>query len=152
MNESKPTLIVIGALVVVVGIGILVVKIFPGSSPSERSNREVALGCTTDMATQFHIHPHLRIVKSGKDIIIPANIGIKPGCMNALHTHDTSGTIHVESPQKRDFALGDFFAVWNKSLEDFGTTTPRMTVNDAENTELLDYPMKDKDKIELYFE
>lgn len=152
MKDSKLTLIVIGTLVVVVGIGIAAAKIFPGSSASERSNREVALGCTTDMATQFHIHPHLRIVKGGKEITIPANIGIKPGCMNALHTHDTSGTIHVESSQKRDFTLSDFFAVWNKPLEDFGTTTPRMTVNGAENTELLDYPMKDKDKIELYFE
>ncbi|TSC84420.1 MAG: hypothetical protein G01um101417_226 [Parcubacteria group bacterium Gr01-1014_17] len=151
MQESKLTFVVIGVLVAVVGLGIFVAKVFSGPS-TPRTNREVALTCTTDMATQFHIHPNLAIFASGKRVEIPANIGVTRICMNALHTHDTSGTIHVESPEQRDFTLADFFAVWNKQLEDFGTTTPRMTVNGTENAELLDYPMKDKDKIELYFE
>ena len=30
-------------------------------SIEELSSREVALSCTTDMATEFHIHPELRI-------------------------------------------------------------------------------------------
>ena len=85
-----------------------------GKSTSSKTNREVALMCTTDMATQFHIHPHLEIVINGQGQEIPANIGIAFSCMNALHTHDNSGTIHVESPEKRDFTLSDFFAVWNK--------------------------------------
>ncbi len=34
--------------------------------------------------------------------------------MNAIHTHDASGVLHVESPVKKDFTLGDFFAVWKR--------------------------------------
>lgn len=52
----------------------------------------------------------------GKEQVIPANIGINALCMNAIHTHDASGTLHIESPVKKDFTLGDFFAVWQKSF------------------------------------
>ena len=31
-------------------------------SYAEMTSREIALACTTDMATQFHIHPELAIV------------------------------------------------------------------------------------------
>lgn len=84
---------------------------------SKRTNREVALACTTDMATRFHIHPHLEIIANGESQEIPANIGIILTCMHPLHTHDTSGTLHVESPTLRDFTLADFFAVWNQPFD-----------------------------------
>ncbi len=80
------------------------------------TTRELAMSCTTDMATTFHIHPTLKISVDGVDEVIPAQVGIKDGCMSPLHTHDTSGKIHVESPEARDFTLGDFFAVWGKTL------------------------------------
>ena len=88
----------------------------PVQSQSNKTNREVALTCTTDMATEFHIHPILEIMANGEKQIVPADIGIQAGCMNALHTHDMVGTIHVESPEKRDFTLADFFAVWEQSF------------------------------------
>lgn len=34
--------------------------------------------------------------------------------MTVLHTHTPDGVIHVESPEKRDFTLADFFAVWKQ--------------------------------------
>lgn len=109
------TFAIIGVSVVVL-LGVLLLRGTPESvqSQSEKTNREVALTCTTDMATEFHIHPTLEIVVNGEKQIIPPDIGIKAGCMNALHTHDAVGTIHVESPEKRDFTLADFFAVWDK--------------------------------------
>ena len=81
-----------------------------------KTSRDIALTCTTDMATRFHIHPQLKITINGSDQTIPANIGIKSFCMNSIHTHDTTGVLHVESPVKKDFALGDFFAVWDKEF------------------------------------
>ncbi len=36
--------------------------------------------------------------------------------MHPIHTHDASGKIHIESPEPRDFTLGDFFAVWGKTF------------------------------------
>src|SRR5712671_5401660 len=104
-----------------IGIAVLLIALFAWSNiairekSASRTNREVALLCTTDMATQFHIHPVLKIVINGQQQTIPANIGIRSNCMNSLHTHDDSGTLHVESPEKRDFTLADFFAVWGKT-------------------------------------
>jgi hypothetical protein len=83
-------------------------------SGSTLTTRELALSCTTDALTQFHIHPHLRIIINGTEQIIPAGTGITLACLHPIHTHDSTGTIHIESPVARDFTLGDFFAVWNK--------------------------------------
>jgi hypothetical protein len=32
-----------------------------------------------------------------------------------LHTHDTSGVVHMESPQPATFTLGQFFDVWTRT-------------------------------------
>jgi len=80
------------------------------------ATRKLALSCTLDMFTQFHIHPHLQIIMNGKNEVVPANIGITADCMHPVHTHDTTGEIHVESPEQADFTLGDFFAVWGKQF------------------------------------
>lgn len=104
------------------GLGVLVLAFFIWSKttaqPPEaaRTNREVALLCTTDMATRFHIHPTVKIVINGEERPVPANIGIETTCMNSLHTHDATGIIHVEAPEQRDFTLGDLFAVWGETF------------------------------------
>jgi hypothetical protein len=38
-------------------------------------------------------------------------------CIYWLHTHDETGIIHIESPIKKDFILGQFFDLWKKKLE-----------------------------------
>jgi len=86
----------------------------PAGFAERDATRKLALSCTLDSLTKFHIHPHLQIVVNGKNEIIPANVGITVDCMRPIHTHDTSGEIHVESPEEIDFTLGDFFAVWQE--------------------------------------
>ncbi len=69
-------------------------------------------------STALHTHPQLRIDVHGSQIAVPANIGISPAgqSMAALHTHDESGMIHVESPVVRTYTLGEFFDVWGVRL------------------------------------
>ncbi|MBI3485456.1 hypothetical protein HY025_00765 [Candidatus Daviesbacteria bacterium] len=55
----------------------------PTQVDSSKSNREVALSCTLDMYTQFHIHPHLQIIINGQDQIIPADVGIIGNCLQS---------------------------------------------------------------------
>jgi hypothetical protein len=63
--------------------------------------------------TAVHIHQHLDLYVDGAKMPVPAGIGIDPTVGFApLHTHDTSGIIHVESPTARGYTLGEFFAVW----------------------------------------
>lgn len=65
-------------------------------------------------AVDFHIHQHLDIYVNGKPVEVPPEIGIneQEGFISELHTHDTRGVIHVESPQKQDFFLGQFMDIW----------------------------------------
>jgi hypothetical protein len=65
-----------------------------------------------------HFHSHIEVLVNGKQMSVPANIGIDPALplssMAGLHTHDTSGTIHNEAGTGA--TLGDFFAVWGVPL------------------------------------
>jgi len=86
------------------------------------------IACQTREQTVYHIHDHLTIYASGVRQVVPAGIGI-PGpqqvvngfveggkCLYWLHTHDTTGVIHVESPVQRVYTLGQFFDVWGQPL------------------------------------
>jgi hypothetical protein len=48
-------------------------------------------------------------------LALPKNIGLQ-GCAYEVHTHDSSGIIHVETQSYHRITLGDFFAVWGRSL------------------------------------
>ncbi|HYZ51199.1 MAG TPA: hypothetical protein VE593_09955 [Nitrososphaeraceae archaeon] len=74
--------------------------------------------CNANEQFLFHIHAHLNIFVNGQLMYVPPQIGIIPEkCIYWLHTHDETGIIHIESPIKRDFTLGQFFDLWKKKLE-----------------------------------
>ena len=124
-----------------------------------KTSREVALACTLDMATRFHIHPNLKIIVNGTAQVIQKDIGIKALCMNAIHTHDATGVLHVESPVKKDFTLGDFFAVWKKEFNknqilDYrtdGTHSLAITVNGKPVDTYENTVMNDQDNIVIEY-
>lgn len=70
----------------------------------------------------YHIHVHLAIYLNGEALQIPNNLGIggpqapRPGCMYALHTHDATGVLHIESITTERFFLGQFFQIWGQPL------------------------------------
>src|ERR1051326_4686973 len=68
--------------------------------------------------TALHIHQHLDLVINAKNIPVPAEIGIGGNFISPLHTHDTTGVIHVESPVIKDFKLGQFFTEWGLQFTD----------------------------------
>ncbi len=68
--------------------------------------------------TVMHIHQHLDLVINGETITVPAAIGIATSFISPLHTHDTTGILHVESPVQKDFTLGQFFDEWGVDFND----------------------------------
>lgn len=68
--------------------------------------------------TALHIHAHLDIYVHGKQVTVPADIGIPPsGGITPVHTHDTTGIIHIESPDAHaKYTLGQFFDIWGVKL------------------------------------
>jgi hypothetical protein len=77
-------------------------------------------GITCDSAEGAveHVHANLQIFERGRAIEIPANVGIplSGNCIYWVHTHRPDGVIHIESPVKRNFTLGDFFDIWGPEL------------------------------------
>jgi hypothetical protein len=102
----------------------------------------------------LHWHPELLIYTKGVKQKTPANLGISGSFMAPVHTHEADGVIHLEFQglvKKSDITLGQFFKSWGRDINSFGTNV-KMTVNGKENTELGNYIMQDKDKIELNYE
>jgi hypothetical protein len=66
----------------------------------------------------FHIHALLHIYVNGLLVPLPANVGLDPAkkLESSMHTHDSSGIIHMEAPKPFSYTLGDFFAVWGVKL------------------------------------
>jgi len=65
----------------------------------------------------LHIHEHLDLYVNAKHVVLPAGVGIyDDSFITEVHTHDTSGIIHVESPSVRTFRLGQLFAEWGVRL------------------------------------
>lgn len=66
----------------------------------------------------LHIHAHLDAYVNGKKAQVPSLIGVDTAgqFLTELHTHDTSGVVHVESPSKRNFTLGQLFGAWGVKL------------------------------------
>lgn len=142
----------IGGIVAAVAVvaAVLITVLQPGGSPGVKAAGAGAaasgatvdgISCSTSEQTAYHIHAHLAIYASGVAQTLPAGIGI-PGpqeiqngfvlggkCLYWLHTHDTSGIIHIESPVERVYTLGQFFDIWGRTLSttqvggDSGTVT-----------------------------
>jgi hypothetical protein len=85
------------------------------------ADRLPPLGLTTlpQEAVNTHYHAHLDIFVDRKKVTVPALIGINVGAqyITQLHTHDTRGVIHIESPKSHDhFGVGQFLAEWGVFL------------------------------------
>jgi hypothetical protein len=90
-----------------------------GDSKLQLRLRKIGLDALTAEGQALHIHQHLDIYVAGKQVTVPAQIGIASsgGFISDLHTHDATGIMHVESPAVTSFTLGQFFAVWGVRLD-----------------------------------
>jgi hypothetical protein len=100
------------------------IQIGPTPWVAEESNLQARLSAIgfpalPQEALVLHIHQHIDIYVNGGKVTIPALIGIHEGTpqqgeffISPIHTHDSTGIIHVESPTHRDYTLGEFFDVW----------------------------------------
>jgi hypothetical protein len=92
----------------------------PWSAPADTSARVRAAGLPMLGAegTVEHIHAHLDVIVDGQPVVVPAELGIdeSAGQISPLHTHDTTGVLHIESPVQADFTLGQVFTEWQVSL------------------------------------
>ncbi|MEW1820044.1 hypothetical protein AB0323_04510 [Arthrobacter sp. NPDC080031] len=81
--------------------------------------KAAGLDILTAEGTAEHYHAHLDVLVNGKPVTVPAEIGFsfgadgQPNGISALHTHDTSGVIHIEAPTPgRKYTLGQVLSEW----------------------------------------
>jgi hypothetical protein len=81
--------------------------------------------CDAGEQLAYHIHAHVSIYINGSLSSIPANVGIASdgSCFYWLHTHDTTGVVHIESPTQKNYALGNFLDEWSGNFSSLGYPT-----------------------------
>jgi hypothetical protein len=119
--------------------------------------RLAALKLPTVSEDIFHIHAKLRVFADGGRVTVPANVGIDSvtNTLASLHTHDTTGIVHMEATQRYPFTLGQFFEVWGVkftadqlgSFKNEGTKRLSVYVNGKLVDDPVDYVMKAHDSI-----
>lgn len=121
---------------------------FPNTGRS--SNTAVdGINCGTPGSAQ-HFHGHISVFDNGKQVVVPAGIGMfqpgvaagtyfeepgPTGCAYDVHTHSDEAVIHVESASAAQaYNLQQFFDLWGQPLtaNGFGpfTGTTRVFVTD----------------------
>tara|TARA_Y100000310_G_C20687415_1_gene819991 strand:- start:3006 stop:3611 length:606 start_codon:yes stop_codon:yes gene_type:complete len=107
----------------------------------------------------LHIHPILEIEILGENFPIPSNTGITDGIMKVVHTHDSSGTLHVEPPIPYELRLTHFFQLWSRTFNSqciFDNCVDSehellFYVNGELNNEYENLLLKDHDEIKIVY-
>ncbi len=131
----------------------------PNESELQAGLKNAQLEALSAEGNVLHIHQHLDITINGQNIIVPANIGIATTFISPLHTHDTGGIIHIESPVNKDFTLGQFFTEWGIKFDDscistFCTDDSHkivVGVNSQPVSNPKDYVLKSHDEIHIWY-
>ena len=142
---------VIGAVVLVMVVVFIGPKLKGGSNGTASTVNVANLPCLLpNVQLALHWHPELKILVDGEAEEIPADLGLEGSCRRPIHTHDTTGIIHVEAQVARDYLLGEFFGLWDKTIEREGYDVV-MTVDEKPSLELGNLVMKDGQKIVLNY-
>ena len=101
-------------------LGLIAVAVL-GNRPGPASAGPVIDGieCNTSESLIYHIHGHLSIYDQGRPVTVPQGIGIDKahGCIYWMHTHDTRGVMHIESPTEKHYTLGNFLDIWGQRVD-----------------------------------
>jgi hypothetical protein len=90
---------------------------FAGAGDGVRPN---GIGCSNIQGTAVRARAHLDVFADGRRLTVPGNIGVLTGCRYWLHTLADDGVVHVSSPERRTFTLGDLADIWGAPLSRAG--------------------------------
>lgn len=79
--------------------------------------RSAGLAGASSESLTVHYHAHLDIYVNGRPEPVAASIGREDDSFfSPLHTHASSGMIHIEAPRDQRFTLGMLFTEWGVRL------------------------------------
>ena len=87
----------------------------------------ISQDCLDHNGLARHDHAVLKIFINGNEEPIPGNVGILTDIcnedgeeMHAVHTHDSTGRLHIESNEDIDIPIGVFFDIWGHHFDETG--------------------------------
>jgi hypothetical protein len=146
-------------ILTVIGLAALLAVLFAWPKLNNPYRAQIAawnaggVACLSDGHANLaqHFHPHIDILVDGVKEYIPQNTGIVTGCMAEIHTHDSSGTIHIETVNAFKIVhLRDFAVVYGQPLAREGYDL-KMTVDGKPNIEFGELVLKDQQLIVLNY-
>lgn len=132
--------LVVGTIVILALVAFLVIRgVSASSGPQNSGSLAPASGqtvdgmpCMTNEGSTLHVHAYVKLYVDGKEQVVPPGIGVvappsagvsalgsngAKSCLYPLHVHDQEpNIIHVESPTKTDYTLGQLFDLWGQQL------------------------------------
>lgn len=146
-------------MILFVGLPLVVLGLFAWSASLQSAKTtffgETTVACLPNGHAQvaLHIHPILTITVDGEEEAIPANVGITGSCMSEMHTHDGSGTLHIETATRERFneiGFPDFFSVWGQPIVREGHSL-QIFVDGEEIANPEDIELEDGMRIDLMY-
>jgi hypothetical protein len=97
--------------IVVALIAIIVVAVFllPRPPPNPVQLPQYLSGCV-NVGYFYHSHPNLTVIINGVGVSLP--VTYTGSCPQPIHTHDSTGVLHLEPGDDRDYHLSDWFLLW----------------------------------------
>jgi hypothetical protein len=122
-RNRHPVLIALVVIAIIAGLGAYLVV-----GPALQ---QPPFDCITG-ESWIHMHPYLVIDIKGTNVTVPEGVGILQGqtCFEPIHTHDSSGLLHIElsqtDAQGHNYTLADFFSIWAYTAKADSTKAPAL--------------------------
>ena len=152
--DKKQLFIIVGIGLVVSGVATMLILYQELSTGNATTAQPLSQNSNQFNLQEIHANPKLvmrdrvllTVIRNSDQIQVPKEIGISsdlwkdhsldrygPATLSPMHTHDTSGTIHIESTAVREFTFGEFLRVW-------GIDTGKIVrLSNSQGNEMSDY-------------
>jgi hypothetical protein len=140
---------IIGAIGAIAAIAVVIALT---TTPSEASG-VVAHG----ERVVYHNHAVIEYYVDGLKQTVPSDIGVPipenhplakygPAGFSPIHTHDSTGIIHLESKEQRSYTFGDFLDLWGLDLSG---NSASLFVNNRPVVDINGHVVQDQDVLRL---
>jgi hypothetical protein len=104
--------------------------------------------CIESENLPYQAYVTVSVTINDQPVEVPASIGISENCLRPIHTHDTSGLVHVVYDTPHNFTVGHFLWYWGFNIQQYDTT---VYVNGIQQDKYLDIVLRDGMSIILDF-
>jgi hypothetical protein len=111
-QRTLATVVIVAVLVAVI---VLAIVFIPRQPPNPVPLPSYLDHCVTG-SLSYHSHPNVVVTVNGQGILFP--VTFDGSCPQPIHTHDSSGVLHIETDQNQNYTVGDWFLLWGHWAKD----------------------------------